>query len=160
MRPSFGIGVLFWRLESPHGDPSKADEFLDYIVELQPKAVWLSFGANLRHWVDTFLERDDRRREEAGELEPAVAVRHTHHGDLDALIAQPSDAPGPFSLDRCLPFELEPELAKEINRPFEVIDDDPYIVHPFKRHPPNLERSVWPATRLRRIGRRETLRRK
>ena len=67
MRPSFGIGVLFWRLESPHGDPSKADEFLDYIVELQPKAVWLSFGANLRHWVDTFLERDDRRRERAGE---------------------------------------------------------------------------------------------
>src|SRR5437016_7661273 len=36
--------------------------------------------------------RDGRRREEAGELEPAVAVRHAHHGNLDALIAESSDA--------------------------------------------------------------------
>jgi hypothetical protein len=31
--------------------------------------------------------RDGRRREEAGELEPAVAVRRVHHGNFDALIA-------------------------------------------------------------------------
>ena len=31
--------------------------------------------------------RDGRRREEAGELKPAVAVRRAHHGNLDALIA-------------------------------------------------------------------------
>ncbi len=73
--------------------------------------------------------RDGRRREEAGELEPAVAVRRAHHGNLDALIAQSSDTSGPFSFDRGPPFELEAELAKEINRPSEVIDDDSYVVH-------------------------------
>src|SRR6266571_3349788 len=36
---------------------------------------------------------DRRRREKARELDPAVAVRRTHHGDLDALVAQSSDAP-------------------------------------------------------------------
>src|SRR5712691_9523733 len=36
---------------------------------------------------------DRRRREKAREFDPAVAVRHTHHGDLDALVAQSSDAP-------------------------------------------------------------------
>ena len=35
---------------------------------------------------------DHRRREKSREFDPAVAVRHTHHGDLDALVAQPSDA--------------------------------------------------------------------
>jgi hypothetical protein len=68
--------------------------------------------------------RDGRRREKAGELEPAVAVRRAHHGNLDALIAQASDTSGPFSFDRGPSFELEAELAKEIYRPFEVIDDD------------------------------------
>jgi hypothetical protein len=36
---------------------------------------------------------DHRRREKAREFDRAVAVRHTHHGDLDALVAQSSDAP-------------------------------------------------------------------
>src|SRR3954464_12690618 len=34
-----------------------------------------------------------RRREKARELDPAVAIRGTHHGDLDALVAQSGDAP-------------------------------------------------------------------
>src|SRR6185295_6647716 len=88
---------------------------------------------------------DDRRREEAGELEPAVAVRCAHHGNLDALIAQSSDTSGPFSFDRGPPFELEAEFAKEINRPSEVIDDDSYVVHSFERHwsnVPFLQRST------------------
>jgi Domain of unknown function (DU1801) len=68
-----------------------------------------------------------------------VAVRRTHHGNFDALIAQSSDASGPFSLDRGPPFEFEAELAKEINRPSEVIDDDPYVVHPYERHVSNLQ---------------------
>ena len=86
--------------------------------------------------------RDGRRREEAGELEPAVAVRRAHHGNLDALIAQSSDTSGPFSFDRGPPFELEAELAKEINRRSEVIDDDSYVVHPFERHVSNLQGAV------------------
>src|SRR5690606_18173064 len=63
---------------------------------------------------------DDRRHEEAGELQPAVAVRRAHHGNLDALIAQSSDTPGPFSFDHGPPFDLETELVKEVNRRFEV----------------------------------------
>ena len=82
---------------------------------------------------------DDRRREEAGELKPAVAVRCAHHGNLDALIAQSSDTSGPFPFDRGPPFELEAEFAKEINRPSEIIDDDSYVVHPFERHVSNLQ---------------------
>src|SRR5436305_11006580 len=79
------------------------------------------------------------RHDETGELVPAVAVRCAHHGNLDALISQPSDTSGPFSFDRGPPFELEAELAKEIDRPSEVIDDDSYVVHPFERHVSNLQ---------------------
>src|SRR6478736_576255 len=83
---------------------------------------------------------DRRRREKTGELEPAVAVRRAHHGNLHALISQSSDTSGPFSFDRGAPFELEAELAKEINRPAEVIDHDPYVVHSFERHLSNLHK--------------------
>src|SRR4029077_7018542 len=86
--------------------------------------------------------RDDRRREKTGELQPAVAVRRAHHGNLDALIAQSSDTSGPFSFDRGPPFELEGELAKEINRRCKVIDDDSYVVHPFERHVSNVQSVV------------------
>jgi hypothetical protein len=82
---------------------------------------------------------DGRGREKPGEFEPAVAVRRAHHGNLDALAGQSSDTSGPFSFDRGLTFELEAELAKEINRRCEVIDDDSYVVHPFKRHMSTLQ---------------------
>ena len=68
-----------------------------------------------------------------------MAVRRAHHGYLDALITQSSDTSGPFSFDRGPPFELKAEFAKEINRLFEVIDDDSYVVHPFERHVSNLQ---------------------
>jgi hypothetical protein len=55
------------------------------------------------------------------------------------LIAQSGDTSGPFPFDRGPPFKLEAELAKEINRLFEVIDDDPYVVHPLERHVSNLQ---------------------
>jgi hypothetical protein len=83
--------------------------------------------------------RDGRRPEKPGELEPAVAVRRAHHGNLDALVAKSSDSSGPLSFDRGPPFEIEAELAKESDRRFEIIDDDSYIVHPFKRHVSNLQ---------------------
>src|SRR5215467_6075330 len=97
--------------------------------------------------------RDDRRCEEAGELEPAVAVRRAHHGNLDALIAQSSDTSGPFSFDRGPAFELEAELAKEINRLSEVIDDDSYIVHPLQPHVSNLQSVVWSIKRYLEVSR-------
>ena len=78
------------------------------------------------------------RVEHGAEEKPAVTVGSAHHGNLDALIAQSGDTSGPFSFDRGPPFELEAELAKEINRPSEVIDDDSYVVHPFECHVSNL----------------------
>jgi hypothetical protein len=83
--------------------------------------------------------RDGRRREEAGKLETAVAIRRAHHSDLDALIAQSGDTSCPFSFDSGPSFELEAELPKEINCPSKVIDDDSYVVHPFERHVSNLQ---------------------
>jgi hypothetical protein len=82
--------------------------------------------------------RDDRWREEAGELETAVAVWRTHHRNLDALIGKSGDTSCPFSFDRGLPFEFKAELSKEINCRSEVIDDDSYVIHSFKRHASNL----------------------
>jgi hypothetical protein len=71
-----------------------------------------------------------------------VAVGRAHHGNLDSLIAQASDTSGPLSFDRGPPFELETELAKEVNRRRKVIDDDSYVVHPFQRHVSNLQTAV------------------
>src|SRR5262245_30916492 len=56
---------------------------------------------------------DDGRREIATELEPAMAIRRSHHRDLDVLIAEPGHTPGPFAFDRGASFELQTELAKE-----------------------------------------------
>ena len=78
--------------------------------------------------------RDGRRREEAGELEPAVAVRRAHHGNLDALVAQSSDTPGPFSFDRSSPFELEAKLGEKRDSGIERFHHDADVVHPLKRH--------------------------
>src|SRR5205085_12112744 len=81
---------------------------------------------------------DYTRCKKARELEPAVAVRSAHHGDLDALVAQSSDTPCPLSFHHGSPFELEAELAKELDRRCEVVDDDADVVESFKCHGPNL----------------------
>jgi hypothetical protein len=70
-----------------------------------------------------------------------VAVRRAHHSDLDALIAETGNTSGPFSFDCGPPLELEAELAKEINRPFKVMDDS-YVIEPFQRHVSNLQAGV------------------
>jgi hypothetical protein len=67
-----------------------------------------------------------------------VAVRCAHHGNLDTLIGQSSDTSDPFSFDRSPPFEFKVEFAKEINRPFEIIDGDSHVVHPLESHVSNL----------------------
>ena len=90
---------------------------------------------------------DDRRIEVPRDLEPAVAVRRAHHGDLDALVAQSSDTPHPFSFNYGSPFELEAKLAKKLNRRCGVVDDNPNVIHPSKRHMATLPAQLLP-TRL------------
>jgi hypothetical protein len=84
--------------------------------------------------------RDDRRREEAGQLETTVPVRRAHHRDLDALIGESGDTAGPLSFDQGPPFKLKTEVSKEIYRLPQVIDDDSHVIHPFERHASNLHK--------------------
>src|SRR5262249_37342061 len=58
------------------------------------------------HWGAAVIGNHGRR-EKSGHLEPAVTVRGTHHGDLDAHATQSSDAICPLSLDWGAPLELE-----------------------------------------------------
>jgi hypothetical protein len=78
--------------------------------------------------------RDDRRREEAREFETAVPVWRAHHGDLNALVAQSSDAPCPLAFYHGSPFELEAELSEKRDSGIEGFHHDADVVHSFKRH--------------------------
>ena len=68
-----------------------------------------------------------------------MAIGSAHHGNLDTLIAKSCDTSGPFSFDRGPPFELKAELAKEINRLAEILDDDSCFVRAFDRLASNLQ---------------------
>src|SRR5581483_9619506 len=92
--------------------------------------------------------RNHRRHEKSRELEAPVAVGRAHHGNLDALIAQSGDTSGPFSFERGPPFQIEAELAKEIDRRVEVFDDDSDVVQPFDRHVSNLLREPGASIRI------------
>src|SRR5690606_35656729 len=80
---------------------------------------------------------DHRRFEEAGQLQPAVAVGGAQHRDLDPLVAQAGDPPRPLALDDVPPLELEAELLEEPDRRVEVLDDDADVVQG-ERHRPTL----------------------
>jgi len=85
------------------------------------------------------------------QLEPAVAVWRAHHRDLDMLIAKSGDTSGPFSFDRGPSFELKAEFSKEIDCLFEVVHDDPDVVHAFDCHMTSLKRRPMSA-----MGRKQT----
>ena len=72
---------------------------------------------------------DDGRGEESRELEPTVAVWGDQHGDLDALVSQSGDAPGPLSFDRGSPFKLQAYLREKRNSVIEGFYNDADIVH-------------------------------
>src|SRR5215207_4079671 len=85
------------------------------------------------HWGAAVIG-DHRRREESGHLEPAVTVRRTHHGNLDAHVAQSSDAICPVSFDWAAPLELEAKFGEELNGGVDVFYHDADVVHAPNRH--------------------------
>src|SRR5262245_40147286 len=85
------------------------------------------------HWGVAMIS-DHGRREETRHLEPAVTVRRTHHGNLDAHVAQSSHAICPLSLDWSAPLELETKLGEELNGGINVFHHDADVVHTLDRH--------------------------
>ncbi len=77
---------------------------------------------------------DHRRRDKSREFEPTVAVWRAHHGDLNALVAQPSDAPCPHAFYYGSPFEFEAEFSEKRDSGIEGFHYDADVVHSFKRH--------------------------
>src|SRR5262249_51337599 len=77
---------------------------------------------------------DHRWRKESGDLEPAVTVRRTHHGNFHAHIPQSSDAICPVSLDWGAPLELKAKFGKKLNGGINVFNHDADVVHTLHRH--------------------------
>src|SRR6266700_697140 len=88
---------------------------------------------------------DHRWREESGHLEPAVTVRRTHHGNLDAHVAQSSDAICPVSFDWGAPLELEAKFGEELNGGVDVFYHDADVVHTLDRHDVSLASNARPS---------------
>jgi hypothetical protein len=82
----------------------------------------------------TAVVGDHRRRDESGYLKPAVAVRSSHHGNLNAHASQSSDAIGPVTFDRGTPFELQAKFGEELNGGINVIYHDANVVHTLDCH--------------------------
>src|SRR6266581_6707853 len=85
------------------------------------------------HWGAAVIG-DHRWRDETGHLEPAVTVRRTHQGNLDAHVAQSSDAICPISFDWGTPLELETKFGEELNGGVDVFYHDADVVHTLDRH--------------------------
>src|SRR5260221_3365529 len=98
------------------------------------------------HWGAAVIG-DHRRRDETGHLEPAVTVRRTHHGNLDAHVAQSSDAICPISFDSGTPLELETKFGEELNGCIKVFHHDADVVHTLDRHDVSLASNVLVSSR-------------
>src|SRR5574341_2215068 len=85
------------------------------------------------HWGAAVIG-DHGRREEAGQLEPAVTVRRTHHGNLHAHVAQAGDAICPVSFNCGTPLEIETKFGEELNGGIDVFHYDADVVHTHDRH--------------------------
>src|SRR3954451_18466318 len=77
----------------------------DYVVDVLDREHDAADAQRVRRRV-LRLCSDRRRRVELRQLDPAVAVRGPHHGDVAADSAEPDDLIGPRSLVRRLAFQL------------------------------------------------------
>ena len=63
-----------------------------------------------------------------------MAIRGVHHGDLDALVAHPGDATGPFAVNTHSAFERQTEFDEELDSGIDVFHHDANVVDAFDRH--------------------------
>jgi hypothetical protein len=80
------------------------------------------------------LGAEGRRGAELRQLQPAVAVRGPHHGDVDPDVVEPDDTVHPASLDWHLALQLHAKFGKERSSSLKVVDNDADVVHPLNRH--------------------------
>src|SRR5215207_2680193 len=73
------------------------------------------------------LGPDRRRRVEPRQLDPAVAVRGPHHGDVGTDVVEPDDAANGGPLDQRLALQLHAEFGEEGLGGLEVVDDDEHV---------------------------------
>src|SRR5205807_8068508 len=90
-----------------------------------------------------------RRRDKSREFEPTVAVWRAHHSDLNALVAQSSDAPCPHAFYHTSPFEFEAEFSEKRDSSIEGFYHNTDVVHSFKCHVSILYNVVRPVNELR-----------
>ncbi|KIP05489.1 hypothetical protein PHLGIDRAFT_149997 [Phlebiopsis gigantea 11061_1 CR5-6] len=85
-----GIAFFGWKFDQ---NPAAASEMLDIALEAQVQAIWLSFGTNLRPWVDYVRSKDrvDTHKEKTllftlvNSVDEAVAAKGW---PLDVIVAQ------------------------------------------------------------------------
>jgi len=63
-----------------------------------------------------------------------VTIRRTHHGNLDAHVAQSSDAICPVSFDWGAPLELETKFGEELDGGIKVFHHEADVIHTLDRH--------------------------
>ncbi|GAA5822172.1 hypothetical protein JCM3770_005073 [Rhodotorula araucariae] len=101
-----GIGLILWRLETPHLSTSLAssepDRWLRYIIHAaHASALWLSFPASgdLRGWVERArrVEGEQQRTEKLRVMvmvQTAQAAKEALQWELDAVVIQGTEAGG------------------------------------------------------------------
>src|SRR5438067_11120631 len=106
--------------------PAQAGNDVVDVVDSEHDAAY----AQRVRWRAFRLGPDRRRRVELRQLNPAVAVRGAHHGDVGTDVVEPDDAVHPTPLDRRLAFQLHTEFGEERFGSLEVVDNDENVVQP------------------------------
>src|SRR4029453_15056501 len=74
------------------------------------------------------------RRVERRQLDPAVAVRGPHAGDVPPDAVQPDELVHPFTLDCCLALQFQAQFDEERDSSREILDHNAGVIHPVDRH--------------------------
>ena len=79
--------------------------------------------------VNRWLGPDQLRVPKLRQLNPPVAIRSPHHGDVDLDAFEPIEAIHPVALNWHRAFNRHAEAGEEGNGGWEVVDDDADVVH-------------------------------